>query len=880
MANRQEQLSVENRHYLDSRFSVLETGLQSIASSVAKNVTVDQAVVHAPTDTQFAAKIDMARDLINTGYVNSARVLLEQLLDEAQQKPDENKLRISTNLGACALAEGDFQGASVHMEEAYSLQPDNAKAIANASVAAQLTGENGRVLELALRARGLDPKNSQATSVFIGELWNTGKRERLQSLIDEESWIMGDKQCRLVLSRIRVRESRFDEAVAMCRSLVEDDSEDATARLALSQCLLNAFQEDSPLTRYISKPVDFLHEAKEEANRVLDLLQRTELQEQIREALFTRSCILALLGETADALADLDRVLKEVPNHDEALFNKGKLILFHENRPIEARAIFESLRECRLRMEAVVPLAIACINSGDHKAAISLLKDSFTLQNPSWEDVNKAELLCRAEMDIGREDSVGPLVKAALKQCPNDPKLLSLVALVRELSGGIEEAEIALFQAVENVCGVERGELAVRLGSLYQDQERYSEAANQFSGVIGGIPEHPLAINLLSCLVNGKRLGEALEWARKIREAHRHPPRSAIEVEAQILGRIGDVQGALKLWEGLCTRPDTVPADMVRVAELQFSCGERLEASATARRIDAKDLCNNPRSMMILAQLKLILGVPGYFDDAYLARRNGTNQPDVQLGYCAVFMSRDKCWVEPEEAGPGCAVLLKREASEQWWLILEDEENSLNPYEISQTVSPARELMGHRVGDTVVFREGLETLSYEIVAIQSKFVRAFQEVVDEFSTRFPEHKGMYRVSFKDNDFSPLLRSVDERSRLGNALEKLYLEGRLPFVSFCSIMGRSVPEVWSVCIQEGFIPIRFGKGVNAEATEAGLLLEDANELLLDAVALLTVHKPGLIEHLRHRFSRIRVPLEVVREFQKENTLMAMASRPAG
>ena len=607
-ANRQEQLSAENRRHFDSRMTGLEMRLQSVANAGEMNVSVGHEQPVDPKDTQLAAKIDSARDLIDAGNVHSASVLLKQLMNDSQQEPEVIKFRIETNLGACALAEGDLEGASVHLGEAFRLQPNNAKAIANASVVAQLLRKNKRAMKLALKARELEPKNSQATSVFIGELWNTGKRERLQALIDEESWIMRDKQCRLVLSRIRIKQSRFNEAIALCRSLVEDDPNDATARLALSQCFLNSFQIDPPLIRYGSKPVDFLHKAKEEADKALSLLQSTELHEQIREALVTRSCANALLGETLDALADLDCVLKEAPTHDEALFNKGKLLLFHEDKPVEARALFESIQERRLRNEAVVPLAVACINSGDHDAAIRQLKDSFTLQNPSWEDVGIAELLRRAEMETGRDNSVEALVIDALDRSPDNPKLLILLALECELVGDIEGAENALFQAIRNASDVERGEVAVRLGSLYRDQMRYSEAANQFSEVIGDVPEHPLAINLLSCLVNGKRLKEALSWARKIRWVHSEPPRMVLEVEAQILGRIGDVRGALKLWENLHTRSDAVPADLVRVAELQYACGDRTAASVTVRRVRASELSQNPRSMMILAQLKLSLG--------------------------------------------------------------------------------------------------------------------------------------------------------------------------------------------------------------------------------------------------------------------------------
>ena len=59
--------------------------------------------------------------------------------------------------------------------------------------------------------------------------------------------------------------------------------------------------------------------------------------------------------------------------------------------------------------------------------------------------------------------------------------------------------------------------------------------------------------------------------------------------------------------------------------------------------------------------------------------------------------------------------------------------------------------MGKRAGSTIVLRKGLENLSYEIMAIQSKYVRAMQDTVEEFSTRFPENLDFFQVEVEDND---------------------------------------------------------------------------------------------------------------------------------
>ena len=178
----------------------------------------------------------------------------------------------------------------------------------------------------------------------------------------------------------------------------------------------------------------------------------------------------------------------------------------------------------------------------------------------------------------------------------------------------------------------------------------------------------------------------------------------------------------------------------------------------------------------------------GDLDDAYLARRHGLNDPAVHLGYIGLFLDHDKEWVEPETVGPGCAVLLKSESAELWWQILDDGEGSPGPHELPPNDDLAQRLAGRRVGDIIVLREGLEDLSYEIAAVQSKFVRAFQETNAEFSTRFPGDMGLYRVKVADDDFTKIFLSVDRRDQFVRQAERMYRQGRLAFSSFSSLIG--------------------------------------------------------------------------------------------
>ncbi len=433
-----------------------------------------------------------------------------------------------------------------------------------------------------------------------------------------------------------------------------------------------------------------------------------------------------------------------------------------------------------------------------------------------WQDVHRAEIMHRAESLVGDEDTVTLILDSALERLPNDPKLLTLVSICRTAPVDPDDTEKALCHALENADESDRPEVLARLGHFYESLGRFSEAADRLAEVANGTASQPIAIPLLVCLVNSKRYREALDWVGKIRATHCQLPRIAVEVEAQILQQVGDARAVALRCQELCSREDATPTDQVQLAVAQFRCGDRDAAIKTVRKIIASDLCHDPRSILKLAQLKLLLGLDGYVEDAYLGRRCGFDEPDLHLGYFSLFLSRGNDWVEPEIVGPGCAVLLKGEGVERWWLVLENGEESPSPYELSPSQYLAQKLMGRQVGDTVVLRKGFEDLAYEVAAVQSKFVRAFQETSDEFSTRFPEDTRMYRLKVAEDDVSKIFETVDRRARFVQEAEQLYQEGVLPLASFSSCVGISTLEAWNAFTVNPPIRFRSGTGTDQEA----------------------------------------------------------------
>ena len=885
LAMRQEMLHQQTRSeivsFQEAAFAELKAEMASLYSLIGdtsnQSGRTEPEVARESENSELTESIDFARKLMERGLVHTARAELERLRAQNETMPEEVRFRILTNLAGCELADENSASARALLEEAHLLQPENQKGIANAALAAQLDKDSERAVELAHKARASSSRDSQATAVLITQLWERGDSIELEALVSKEGWIATDRQCVLALVGIRIQQLRFEDAESLCQLLIEQDPDDAVGFLTLGQCMLNCVHVNRFSEGYTTDWIAKLRRAEDAATRALEILKGTELRAQVRGALMVRAASRMLFGMDTEAMSDLDEILREEPENSDATFHKG-LIHLYRGRFDEAAALLESGHNLAEDDKTALPLAEALLALGDSKGAADLVENTLKLDHAEWDDVLRGEVLIRAEWGGGRKDSVGPMLSCAMGCFPNNTRLLTLYALHSSIYGAAHEAETAFTLALDSAEDGDRREVLLRFGSFYEGLERFSEAADRYTEVVSGEPVHPAAMPLLFCLVRSNRFREALSWIRRIRQYSSHLPRFVVDAEAMILEHIGDVHAALILHQEICCRSDATDFDLLNLAATQFRCSDRDAARSTVSSVRAAFLAKDPRSILKLAQLKVLLDVPGHLADAFLARRLGINDPTVQLGYFTMFTARDKEWVEPNVIGLGCAALLKSGPVEQWWRILDAGEDPLGHHELLACSDLAHALLGRSVGETIKIRQDIEELAYDIVAVQSKYLRAYQETFEEFSTRFPGNKSLSRVSVEGEDFTKVFETVDARHNFVSEAERIYREGRLPFGSFASLLGLSVPELWFACTQSNIAPLRFSTGTDEDDINSDALLAKADGVVLDLTALLTVKRLGLTECLRNRYSKVVVPQGVIDELQRAYALRSMGPSP--
>lgn len=373
------------------------------ADEIAEIPEVRELVLHG--------KVDHARDLVNAGKTKTARMMLDKLRAEAalQSPSDELLFRIISNLGACALEEGDTATADQRFVEALELQPESAKAIANAALGAALTGRHDRSLELSQNALDRAPRDIHAMSVRLLSLQRAGHLDELDELIGGNPWIRQSEDCLGTLGQLRLEQGRWGEAEELLRDAIRMGSDNPHVHQALATAIYlsiqKTFNEDPPAHGPSKDVIAQLEEAEHEITAAVDQFSDYEDRANFHDALAGRAGLRSMLERDNEAIQDCEAVLIENPDHPVALHNKA-LLLLQRGGEDEAIDILEKLRDDGGDVRAAIYVAIAHFNKDDFEGAITILESFWNPAAPTKEQLDVGDVLIRAHAAAGHEEAV------------------------------------------------------------------------------------------------------------------------------------------------------------------------------------------------------------------------------------------------------------------------------------------------------------------------------------------------------------------------------------------------------------------------------------------------------------------------------------------
>lgn len=864
----------------------------SIYAAVVKgNASEVETEERPPSEERWDGMVDAARLLLDAGEYSAARMQLQDLRSQLQSESPSPRLqcRIAANLGVIALHLGDLETAARETDRATAYDPKNIAALTNSSSIAMLSGNAGRALDLAEKARGLNANSPVATATYIQALVALDKQDAVDALISAEPWVTVDPLCCLTLGEAAFRSSDFDQAEKFLRRSLETQPNDARARfllgLTLLQPALSSLMAVSPLEH--RQPADVLERVRRAETELTEALLPTSKRSNPtlkRDVLVNRAAARGALGDFTGAISDCEAVLKDEPGHGMALYNKGMLLLRQGRFPEAATALRVSTSAPNVERE--IPLAAALIETGEYTEAIGLVRPLWEAGAKDERALNYADLLLTAYDSVKDRDAAEGLVREIGVRFPGDAEASVILGEHWRRRGDLERAVSAYRMSLDSESVSLRDRASLHLASLFFGEGAWDKAAEQYAGIVDTTTDNPLLRRYIVCLVNAHHFADVLEIARPIRETEGPKP-LVTEGEACALAYIGDLNAALPLFHALAELEPKKGSHRVNIVLALRRQGDDEGARTYLDSIPPGALDEDPQALMRIAAMRSTLDMPGVLEAAFRARDLDFHNPDAHIDYMGICLHAGRvdaeAAVQPLKAvRVGCRVDLKGGKDRLHFTVRTvGEPLHGESREISADSPMAKDLLGKRIGEVVRLGEGaIGEQQYVIEEVFPKYVAAFRNSSDLFKERvFPQSRIQVLDVTEEGFGQRLADHLDAAYRRSVKLLDLYAEGPVPLSMLAEAGKHTLVETWEAMTTASFGKIFATSGAADDAEAQQRAVAAADRIVVDLTALLGIVRLGMEDAVAARFREIIVPQHVIDEV-REHIFKLTETGPTG
>jgi hypothetical protein len=165
------------------------------------------------------------------------------------------------------------------------------------------------------------------------------------------------------------------------------------------------------------------------------------------------------------------------------------------------------------------------------------------------------------------------------------------------------------------------------------------------------------------------------------------------------------------------------------------------------------------------------------------------------------------------------------------------------------------QLIGRKKADHFVFDKDAfgNEIKCEVVEVQSKYVRAFQETLEKFPALFPKDKTLQGIEgpyerLRDG----LFRQLDEQQDDFRKIASFYEAKQATFEALASVLHCSPIELWGMLTGGRYCALVNFSGAPDDAEFEARTASEATSVLLDLTSILAFEQLGLLDRLPKRY----------------------------
>lgn len=857
---------IEIRDRAETAFSQIQADLRDIKRMGAASGRISDDTQRDAIEALLDGQIDDIRAGIDEDAA-TAQLHFERLLQRVGDTASGRILfRIEANIGACKLALGDEAGAAERLIAAHLRAPEEPKAVINRvlglllkrewttarQVAAQALAdglEDPTLASYVIQACRFEPSVDDPLSGLPKVLWSAPPVK--VTLIDFRRH-RGDKDWRSDARRL-LRELPDDDHLR--RIAAEADIEDALDHVNTEATR----QLGGDLRDRVVAATVALRELWEKANNsgngpqsddagicanlllglhlLEDFATAFQVADQAREA-FAEDAELAryvaIVWMDGGAAERIDEILPLLEQE-----TAGRLIAFR----------FETNRQ-------------------NWPKAATLASDALTAAPDSERGVIEV-LATIAKLEVAGGDRE-PDLTALLETVHEDPRSAILIAShARQL--GLEELAQQAYDKAQSLLTpdshIARRLMVARHAYRLEDWSVVAEALDGWIDVTTDSEELRV---LARAYVNerpARRRGG--KFFRSLPQPLRELP-----AYSQAAGLFHFNQGALPAAEPALRRG--MAGGMLLSALALFETlarqGREHEIGPLVAGLDPDALVGEPESRMRLARfMKMAGNGEGAARLAWETLRAAPDDADVAMGYfgLVVMDTGDRLIPDVTTVSPGTWIDLRSDDNSTAQFLIVEENARTDAGEATVDHPLVKKALGLRVGDTFEMETGLAGMArtWRVEGLKHKYLWAFHDICENFETRFPDARGLWRFTVQDDDIQPALDLI---KRMGEADERkaaLYLDKGLPLSMVASqFTGGSIG--FADFVRRLGRDIETSVGLDQERLAALELIQTRRDrgVVLDAYTAWTVATMELFPVLKSVFGIIRLPESAISELR--------------
>jgi tetratricopeptide (TPR) repeat protein len=809
----------------------------------------------APLDGLHDQRIDEYRTLISEHQPRAALKLLESFREKQWDSASAHiRFRILANISACYLALGEFQTAADYALRAYECKPDDPKAAANRVFAYLFLNEPVQAMRVATAELATHPANPQVWQAYITA---ASRQQPPADIGTVPATVREELDVLLALGHYHRAHRELEAGAQSLRAALAQKPDSYVYLFVLGGLLLERVARDGKLYRgapYSQEEMAIVREAAESLERAWLIVHNTDLAGSSVHMARDAATAWLVLGEPQRSNSLIASALARAPNDPELLTMKLRLALMR-GEVANARDALRALDPGRVPDFELLSAMVAQ-SDGQVDIALAHVEAHLHSQPKSEERVLAlclyADLLWRADPEHA-DTRFKPWLEDGVEI---EPRVIVHFARIAYEANHAETAGEYMDRARPLVEASDEERDRLVYGEALAEMHRDEEAVAYFrrASLLGN--DSPSLRSYLQCLL---RLDQRRQLAEVIAQL---PDNLRAKTHFQwVQGAAAEAAGDLpRAAEHFRHAMEAAPKQLIaglRWAEVSIRLGRNQEVDEWLARQALDPLSLPQDELLYVASLLLQLDrVDRATELLYHGWRRFPNdhQINTRLAFVVMLRGRDDWALPPDQplaADMACA-LDDGHGTVSTFVIESIPENQLQRDEISLSHPLAQRLLGHRAGDEITTYDGhITTHTQRILWTRHKYAHAALQIMQTYNTRFPEGEAILAVAVDPTNpagqLERLLREFDRSAHVERVLKE-YRERRLPLCALSHFLGGTALDVWRKLASDVRVPMPVCDGSAPERTAAIEALNSSRQLLIEPVALLSLHVLGQAELL--------------------------------